>query len=101
MVSMAQGEVSTPRLVRRRVVVSGRVHGVWFRESCRQQARAERVTGSVRNVEDGTVEAFFEGPPASVDRLVAWCRTGPRQAIVESVDTFECEPIGESTFKVH
>jgi acylphosphatase len=89
-----------PPPVRRRVVVSGRVHGVWFRESCRQQAQREGVGGSVRNVEDGTVEAIFEGPPASVDRLVAWCRTGPPQAIVESVSTSDCRVIGEVTFQV-
>lgn len=98
---MAEDEASEPRLVRRRVVVAGRVQGVWFRESCRQQARDEGVAGSVRNLEDGTVEAVFEGLPASVERLVAWCRTGPRHAIVESVTTFECQPTGEKTFKVH
>jgi acylphosphatase len=93
-------EAPPPAVVRRRVVVSGRVQGVWFRESCRQQARGEHLAGSVRNLDDGTVEAIFEGPPASVERLVEWCRTGPRHADVRSVATFDCEPVGETTFEV-
>ncbi len=80
--------------------MSGRVQGVFFRESCRQQARGEGVSGSVRNLDDGTVEAVFEGPPAPVERLVDWCRTGPRHAVVELVTTFDCEPTGETAFQV-
>ena len=59
--------------VRVRVVVTGIVQGVWFRDSCREQARALHVGGYVRNRGDGAVEAEFEGPPAAVardDRLV-------------------------------
>jgi acylphosphatase len=97
---MTREDASRPPLVRRRVVISGQVQGVFFRESCRQQARARGVAGSVRNLEDGTVEAVFEGLPAAVDRLVEWCRTGPPHAVVESVATFDSEPIGESTFQV-
>ena len=97
---MTAGDASPPPAVRRRVVISGRVQGVWFRESCRQQARAQGVAGSVRNLEDGTVEAIFEGPPESVDRLVEWCRTGPRHAVVRAVSTFDCKPIGEASFRV-
>ena len=96
---MTDPEVSPFTSLRRRVVISGRVQGVWFRQSCRQQARAEGVGGWVRNLADGTVEAVFEGPPAAVDRLVAWCRTGPRDAEVSSVVTSDCEPIGETTFR--
>ena len=56
--------------------VSGRVQGVWFRGTCQEQARAFGVTGWVRNAYDGRVEAVFEGPPAAVDRMVAWCHEG-------------------------
>ena len=72
-------------MIRRRVVVDGRVQGVFFRESCRREAMAVGVGGWVRNNADGTVEAVFEGDEAAVDRLVAWCRHGPPRALVTSV----------------
>jgi acylphosphatase len=86
--------------VRVRVLVSGRVQGVFFRQQCGDRARAEGVGGFVRNLMDGRVEAEFEGTPASVSRLVEWCRTGPRRAVVEAVETTEIDPIGETTFRV-
>lgn len=97
---MTGGRTSPPPVVRRRVVISGRVQGVFFRESCRQQAREQGLAGSVRNLEDGTVEAVFEGAPDAVGRLVEWCRAGSRHAVVESVAVFDSQPIGESTFQV-
>jgi acylphosphatase len=87
-------------MIRRRVVVRGRVQGVFFRDSCRQLAVDAAVAGSVRNRSDGAVEAVFEGAPAAVDRLVSWCRTGPRGARVESVDVFDEEPVGATGFHV-
>jgi acylphosphatase len=86
--------------VRKRVVVSGRVQGVFFRDSCRDRAEAAGVSGWVRNVDDGTVEACFEGDSKAVDELVAWCRSGPESAHVDEVDVNEEEPRGESGFKV-
>ncbi len=86
--------------VRVRVLVSGRVQGVWFRESCREQAQAERVEGWVRNRADGRVEVVLEGPPASVDRVVRWCRDGPRRARVDGVEVRDESPIGEQGFRV-
>jgi acylphosphatase len=86
--------------VRRRVLVSGRVQGVWFRESCREQAMAVGVSGSVRNLADGRVEAVLEGPPAAVDRVVAWCRAGPGRAQVDAVEVVDEPPVGESGFRV-
>jgi acylphosphatase len=85
---------------RRRVVVTGRVQGVWFRESCREQAVALGVAGWVRNCADGTVEAVFEGSPAAVDRLVTWCRTGPSRARVDAVTTTPETPVGATGFQV-
>jgi acylphosphatase len=90
----------TPATIRRRVVASGRVQGVWFRESCREQAVALGVAGWVRNRADGTVEAVFEGPPAAVERLVAWCREGPSRARVDAVETSEASPVGDTGFRV-
>jgi acylphosphatase len=87
-------------VVRRRVVVTGRVQGVWFRESCRQEAEALGVTGWVRNLPDGTVEGGFEGASAAVDRLVAWCHEGPSRARVDRVDVTHETPVGEHGFAV-
>jgi acylphosphatase len=82
------------------VLVSGEVQGVFFRASCRREADAAGVAGWARNRPDGRVEAVFEGDPAAVDRLVAWCRSGPPRAYVEHVEVFDEEPAGESGFRV-
>jgi acylphosphatase len=87
-------------LIRVRVVVTGRVQGVWFRDSCREQARAEGVAGFVRNRADGAVEAEFEGPPAAVERLVAWCRAGPARARVDGVDVATVPTSGDPRFRI-
>jgi acylphosphatase len=87
-------------VIRRRVVVHGRVQGVFFRDSTRQRARQHGVTGWVRNNWDGTVEAVFEGEPEAVDRLVEFCRQGPRGAEVERVEVVDEEPEGLTGFEV-
>ncbi len=78
-------------VIRRRVVVSGVVQGVAFRDTCQSVATAYGVNGWVRNLPDGTVEAVFEGAPDAVGRLVEWTRRGPRAAVVQSVDLREEE----------
>jgi acylphosphatase len=88
-------------VVRRRVVVRGRVQGVFFRDECRQQARLLGVTGWVRNRGDGwSVEAIFEGPEEAVQRLIAWCHHGTPRAVVEAVDVTDEPPEGETSFRV-
>ena len=91
--------MSDPR-VRRRVYVTGRVQGVWFRESCREEAQVAGVDGWVRNLADGRVEVVLEGPRAAVDRVVAWCRRGPRRARIDHVDVVDEAPVGERGFRV-
>jgi len=86
--------------VRRRASVAGRVQGVWFRESCRDQAQAAGVAGWVRNLADGRVEVVLEGPPAAVDEVLAWCRRGPRRASVDGVEVVDEAPVGEQGFRV-
>ena len=86
--------------IRRRLSVAGRVQGVWFRESCRDQALAARVAGWVRNLGDGRVEVVLEGPPAAVDEVVAWCRRGPRRARVDGIEVVDEAPVGEQGFRV-
>src|SRR4051812_47561402 len=87
-------------MVRRRVVVNGRVQGVFFRDSCRRAAEAAGVTGWVRNRNDGAVEAEFEGPAAAVERMIAWCRSGPSRAVVTGVEVSDVAPVGETGFSV-
>jgi acylphosphatase len=86
--------------VRRRVVVHGRVQGVFFRDSAERMARSAGVSGWVRNRNDGAVEAAFEGEPEAVDRMVAWMREGPRRADVERIEVADEDPVGDSGFRV-
>jgi acylphosphatase len=83
-----------------RVVVSGLVQGVWFRDTCRDRARAEGVAGWVRNLADGRVEAEFEGAAPAVARMVAWCREGPPRARVDDVQVTTLDPSGGRGFRV-
>jgi len=82
------------------VEISGMVQGVFFRDSCRSEARARGVSGWVRNTSAGTVEAQLEGDDGDVDALVAWCRTGPPRADVERVDVTDLDPTGGRGFEV-
>jgi acylphosphatase len=80
---------------RLRVLVSGTVQGVWFRESTREEADRHGVAGWVRNLPDGRVEAAFEGPATGVDAMVAWCHRGSPNAAVDAVEVVPEEPAGE------
>jgi acylphosphatase len=97
---MGQERPDTAATVRRRVRVSGRVQGVWFRDSCRREAERAGVAGWVRNRPDGDVEAVFEGAPAAVETLVAWCRVGPPRAVVTAVTVTDETPAGENGFRI-
>lgn len=87
-------------VVARRVVVHGRVQGVFFRDSCRREAGRAGVSGWVRNEPDGSVGALFEGPPFAVEQLVAWCHEGPPHARVERVEVTDARPDGATGFDV-
>jgi len=85
---------------RRRVIVRGRVQGVFFRDATRQEARRRDVAGWIRNRPDGSVEAAFEGEPDAVQALVDFCREGPSSADVDAVEATEEPPEGLSGFEV-
>ena len=78
--------------VRRRVLVDGRVQGVFFRESCRREANRAGVAGWARNLDDGRVEIVLEGAAGAVEQVVAWCRRGPSSAVVTAVEVVEEPP---------
>jgi acylphosphatase len=83
-----------------RVVLIGRVQGVFFRATCATEASKLRLGGWVRNRHDGAVEAAFEGDPEAVARMLAWCREGPAGARVRQVEVLDETPIGERAFRV-
>jgi len=87
-------------VIRRRVLVHGLVQGVFFRDSVRRTAQQRGVNGWVANRPDGAVEAVFEGEPEAVERLVDFCREGPRSARVDSVDVTGEEPENVAGFDV-
>lgn len=87
-------------MIRRRVVVRGRVQGVFFRDTCRREARSRGVSGWAANRADGSVEVVFEGEADAVDQMLAWCRTGPEEASVASVEVEVEQPQQESGFRV-
>ena len=89
-----------PEMVRYRVIVHGRVQGVYFRAACASAAQAHGVSGWVGNQPDGSVYAEFEGRPAAVDAMIDWCHTGPPRASVASVEVTSLEPTGESGFSI-
>jgi acylphosphatase len=75
--------------IAKRLRIHGRVQGVWYRESMRQEAERLGIAGWVRNRMDGTVEALVEGDPAAVQSIVEWARRGPDAARVARVDVEE------------
>ena len=85
---------------RAHVYISGRVQGVFFRQSALEQARRLGLGGWVRNRLDGRVEAVFEGEPAALDAMVKWCHEGPPHAYVDSVLSDDSEtPEGLTGFE--
>ena len=87
-------------MIRRRVVIRGRVQGVFFRDTTRRTAVSRGVSGWVRNRADGAVEAVFEGEPDSVEAMVAFAREGPARAEVGELEVVEEEPEGLEGFTV-
>lgn len=83
---------------RARITIRGRVQGVFFRVETRERARSLGLTGWVRNVPDGSVEAVFEGDREKIESMLAWCRRGPDLAEVDDVDVAWEEPSGEEGF---
>lgn len=83
-----------------RVVVRGRVQGVFFRAETRQTARSLGLAGWVRNLPDGSVEAWFEGDGPSVDRAVEWSRHGPPMSRVDVLEVTREDPGGLEGFEI-
>ncbi|MDY0339692.1 MAG: acylphosphatase [Coriobacteriia bacterium] len=90
--------MTTPT-VRTHLTIRGLVQGVYFRASTAETARRLGIAGWVRNTAEG-VEAVLEGPRTAVDQAIAWCRTGPPSAVVESVESAWEKPEGLHGFSI-
>jgi acylphosphatase len=87
-------------MVRRRLVIHGRVQGVFFRDTLRQLAEDARVAGWARNTWEGTVEAVLEGEEEAVQRLVSFAHEGPEGARVDRVEVTNEQPEGLRGFAI-
>ncbi|WP_232685770.1 acylphosphatase [Halobacterium zhouii] len=85
---------------RAHVFVTGTVQGVYYRASTRDAARDRDVDGWVRNLDDGRVEAVFEGPQDAVEAMVEWCHDGSQAASVEDVSVEYDDPEGADGFRI-
>jgi len=85
---------------RARVLVSGKVQGVYYRATTRERARERGVDGWVRNLRDGRVEAVFEGSEEDVESMVAWCHEGSPAANVDGVEAEYGDPEGVDGFEI-
>lgn len=73
------------------IAIAGRVQGVGFRYFIKKNADTLNLAGWARNLQDGRVEAFFEGPEPDVTKMLSLCRKGPRAAVVSGIDFLETE----------
>jgi acylphosphatase len=84
-----------------RVRIKGLVHGVSFRSSMARKAADFGVRGWVRNLPDGSVEAFLEGDERNVKRVLDWARSGPPRARVDRLDVETATPRNHRDFRIH
>jgi len=82
------------------IVIKGRVQGVYFRASAKDVADEMGVTGWVKNTEDGDVEIMATGSKEQLEKLVDWCKVGPRRAVVTGVSVTNREETAFNSFDV-
>jgi len=82
----------------RRIVISGKVQGVWYRAWTSSEANKRGLKGWVRNLSTGQVEAMFAGPMTLIEEMVDACRQGPPLAKVTGIESFEAEEPDENGF---
>ena len=85
---------------RKRVVATGRVQNVWFRDTARREADRLGLAGWARNRADGAVEMEVEGEPSALEAFVAWAREGPPRARVDDVEVTDVAPTGDQAFRI-
>ncbi len=92
--------MTDPAIQTVRVLIDGRVQGVWFRHWTKIQAEERGLDGWVRNLHDGRVEAVFQGPAVAVEAMIVACHEGPPAARVGEVQRFEAEALPVGAFEV-
>jgi len=88
------------KIVRARVIISGSVQGVFFREGIKREAEDLDLKGWAKNIENGEVEAILEGPENIVKEVIFYCQKGPKMAKVQSIKVEYEDPLGEDTFEI-
>ena len=71
------------------IIVTGKVQGVYYRQSTKEKARELNITGEVYNLSDGSVKIVATGMGEQIEQLIQWCRVGPRRAIVDKIEVTE------------
>ncbi len=87
-------------LQRLSIQIRGKVQGVFFRREASREARRFSLSGFIRNEPDGSVYAEAEGAPSDVGGFIRWCRKGPSNARIESVETREIKIRNDDEFEV-
>ena len=87
-------------MARAHVTARGRVQGVFFRAEASARARSLGLTGWIRNLPDGSVDAVFEGTKDAVESILRWCEHGPAGARVDEVEVTWEQPAGDVRFQV-
>jgi acylphosphatase len=88
-------------VTRAELTITGRVQGVFYRASARQEAMRLGIAGEIRNLPGGEVEAVVEGPREKLEEFIAWCKRGPTAARVDDVQVRWAPPRGEfHTFRI-
>jgi len=82
------------------IAVTGKVQGVFYRQSTLEKAHELGIKGFVKNLPDGSVYIVAEGTEDNIDRLIEWCKRGPKRAVVANIVVTESELRGFSEFKI-
>ncbi|NUM32145.1 MAG: acylphosphatase [Bacteroidetes bacterium] len=83
-----------------KIIVKGKVQGVFYRANTLQKAKSLKLNGTVCNLKNGDVLIIAEGLKKDLDELILWCKTGPRLAVVENVIVEDIKPQGFADFKI-
>ena len=87
-------------MTRYKIIVKGKVQGVFYRSSTQAKAKELNLNGWVKNEEDGSVVIEAEGEEQKLEKLIEWCKQGPGAAVVNDVEYQEIEPKGINGFEV-
>ena len=82
------------------ITVSGKVQGVFYRQSTKEKAEELGITGKVMNLENGDVQVIASGQEEKINQLIEWCRKGPSRALVYGIEIKELPPEDFSYFKI-